>query len=151
MAYCTQSDIEKRLPEQTLIDLTDDAGAGSVDADVIAAAIADADEEIDAYLSMRYSLPFATTPAIVLRMSADLAACNLYARRDHIDLPKQWDERCKATRRMLEKLASGSLRLDVPDPSQSSDDGVSVTSDKDDRVFSIGKGSAGTTGTLDNY
>ncbi len=151
MAYCTAEDIAKRLSENILIELTDDDDAGVVDADVVAAAIADADEEIDAFLSMRYTLPFSTTPAIVLRMSADLAVCRLYARRDHIELPKQWADRCQAGRRMLEKMAEGKLRLDVPDPAASSDDGVAVTASKSDRIFTIGKSSDGSSGSLDNY
>lgn len=151
MAYCTSGDITKRLPETIIIELTDDENAGVVDSDVVDAAIADADEEIDAFLSLHYTLPFDATPAIVLRMSADLAVCNLYARRDHVELPKQWADRCQATRRMLEKMAEGKLRLDVPDPASSSDDGVEATSSKSDRIFSIGKNSDSTSGTLDNY
>lgn len=151
MAYCTEGDISKRLPETILIELTDDDGVDVVNLDVVDAAIADADEEVDAFLSMHYTLPFDTTPALVKRMSADLAVCNLYARRDHIELPKQWADRCGATRRMLEKMASGKLRLDVPDPASSSDDGVETTTVKSDRVFSLGRSSDGTDGTLDNY
>lgn len=149
--YCTQADIEKRLPEATLIELSDDAGAGAVDSDVIDAAIADAGEEIDAYLALRYSLPLASTPGIVQRLAVDLAVCVLFARRVHLALPDQWKERCTAGRRMLEQLAKGGLSLDVPEPSRASDDGIGVTTDVDDRVFSRGKTSAGTTGSLDNY
>lgn len=151
MPYCTQADIQKRLPEQRLIDLTDDAGTGAVDTAVVDAAINDAGEEIDAYLSMRYALPFATVPAIVVRLAADLAVCNLYARRDHVELPKQWDSRCTASRKLLEQLAKGGLSLDVPEPAKASDDGVSATSATGDRIFSMGKASAGSTGSLDNY
>lgn len=151
MAYCTEGDISKRLPETILIELTDDDGVDVVNLDVVDAAIADADEEVDAFLSMHYTLPFDTTPALVKRMSADLAVCNLYARRDHLELPKQWADRCGATRRMLEKMAAGKLRLDVPDPASSSDDGVETTTVKSDRVFSLGRSSDGSSGTLDNY
>jgi phage gp36-like protein len=151
MAYCTQTDIEKRLTEATLIELTDDAGAGSVDVDVVDAAISDAGEQIDAYLAMRYSLPLASTPGIVTRLAADLAVCALYARRAHLNLPDPWRRRCDAAERILEQLGKGALSLDVPSPAGSADDGIAVTSDADDRVFSRGRTSAGTTGTLDNY
>ena len=53
MAYCTQNDILMQLDETTLIELTDDAGAGEIDEDVVTRAIADADEEIEAEIAMR--------------------------------------------------------------------------------------------------
>lgn len=149
MPYCTLADIEKRLPEAVLVDLTDDTGAGVVDTDAVDAAIGDADEEIDAFLAMRYALPFTAVPAIVLRMSADLSVCRLYARRDHLELPKQWADRCAAVRRMLEKFAEGKLKLDVPDSSTNADDGVAVTTSAADRIFSMGRD--GGEGSLDNY
>lgn len=151
MAYCELTDIEKRIPESVLVDLTDDAGAGTVDEDVVDAAIADADEEIDAWLGMHYSLPFETTPAMVLRMSADLSVCNLYARRDHLELPKQWSDRCAQARRTLERLADGRLVLDIPDPSADADNGIDTTAASSDRIFTMGRVSDGSSGSLDNY
>lgn len=151
MAYCTQGDIEKRIPEAVLIDLTDDDGIGAVASDAVDAAIADADEEIDAFLAIRYSMPFDATPAMVLRLSADLTVCNLYARRAHLDLPKQWETRCAQARRMLEKLADGRMALDVPEPATDSDGGVETIAASSDRVFSIGRSSDGSSGSLDNY
>ena len=151
MSYCTQTDIEKQISESELIELTDDAAAGSVDTDIVDRAIADADEEIDAFVSMRYSLPFSSTPALVRLMSVDLSICNLYARRDHIELPATRKERCQRHRDRLEKIASGELKLDATDPSADADFGIETTSDKDDRVFSTGRDSDSSTGTLDNY
>jgi len=84
-------------------------------------------------------------------MSADLPVCNLFARRDHLELPKQWADRCGATRRMLEKMAEGKLQLDVPDPAGDDDGGPEATTTKNDRTFTIGRSSDGTSGSLDNY
>ena len=151
MPYCTQTDIEKQIPEDTLIELTDDAGAGSVVTDVIDRAIADAGEEIDAFVSMQYSLPFATTPGLIRRMSVDFTICNLYARRPHLDIPESRKDRCDADRKLLEQIAKGKLKLDVPDPSKDADVGVEATTQKSDRIFSVGKTSDGSTGSLDNY
>ncbi|MDX9785450.1 MAG: DUF1320 domain-containing protein [Desulfobacterales bacterium] len=150
MPYCTIADITWRVPENVLIQLTDTENGVEPNEAVVAAAIADADEEIDAYLSMHYRLPFATVPAMVLRLSADLAVCRLYARCNHIDLPSQWDARCKAARRMLEKMAEGKLRLDVPEPADV-DAGVEVTSGRMDKIFTLGRPSDGSQGSLDNY
>ena len=151
MAYCTQSDIEKQIPEDVLIELTDDAGAGTVDTGVIDRAIADADEEIDAFASMQYSLPFSSTPGLIRKMSVDLAICNLYARRAHLDIPESRGKRCDNDRKLLEQVARGTLKLDVPDPDRDSDAGVGTTSAKSDRIFSIGRDSDSSSGTLDNY
>ena len=151
MAYCTQSDIEKQIPEDTLIELTDDDAVGAGDTDNLDRAIADADEEIDAFVSMQYSMPFTSTPALIRKMSVDLAICNLYARRPHLDLPESRKDRCNADRRLLEQIAKGKLKLDVPDPSKDADGGVEVTTSKSDRAFSIGRSSDSSVGTLDNY
>jgi len=151
MAYCTQSDIQKRIPETVLIELTDDAGDGEVDTDNVGRAIADADEEIDTYVSMQYSLPFDATPALIRKMSVDLSICNLYARRAHLDVPESQKERCGADLKLLERIAEGKLKLDVPDPAKDSDGGVEATTSKSDRVFSTGRSSDSSSGTLDNY
>jgi len=150
MAYSVQADLLMQISETELIELTDDAGAGAVDDDVVDRAIADADEEIDAYVGVKYSLPFDSTPGLIRRMSVDLAVCNLYARRDDT-IPAYRKERCDAHRKLLEKIALGQLKLDAADPDQDSDFGVKTTSDKDDRIFSIGRGSDNSSGSLDNY
>jgi len=150
MAYCTQSDILKQLDEEILIQLTDDDGTGEVDSDVVDRAIADADEEIDAYLSGKYSLPFDTTPNLVRKVSVTLAICNLYARRDDT-IPETRKENCERARKDLNLIAKGMMKLDVPEPSVDTDHGVEVTTSKSDRKFTVGKDSDGSTGTLDNY
>lgn len=146
--YCTQADIAAKLPEATLIELTDDAAAGTVDSTVLDAAIDDAGEEIDAYLALKYSLPLAATPALVRKMAVDLVICDLYGRRE-MEPPKAIADRCTSARRHLEQLAKGTLLLDVPDPAADGDFGVESTRDADDRIFTIGRN--GGRGSLDNY
>lgn len=80
MAYCTQADIEKLIPEQELAELTAESG-DTPDADVVAEGIAKADAEIDAYCGARYTVPFASVPAIVKSLSVDIAIYHLYSRR----------------------------------------------------------------------
>lgn len=150
MAYCTQSDILEQISEDELIQLTDDDGLEMVDADKVTRAIADADEEIDASVSIRYSLPFSATPNLVRKFSVDLAICNLYARRPGT-LPEERKERCAEIKTFLDKIAQGKRKLDVPDPTEDSDRGVETTHPKSDRIFSTGRDSDSSTGTLDNY
>lgn len=59
MPYCTQTDILLlELTEKELIELTDDLNVGPVNAAQVAAAIAKADAEIDAYCQAQYTVPF---------------------------------------------------------------------------------------------
>lgn len=149
MAYCTQDDILEQMDEDVLIQLTDDDDAGVVDEDKVTRAIADADEEIDAYLAVRYALPFGTTPNLVRKYSVDLAICNLYARRQ--GAPEARADRCERVRKDLDKISKGTMELDVPDPAQEDDAGPRVSTSRDDRVFTTGRDSDSSTGSLDNY
>lgn len=114
MAYCTQSDIVEQLDEDILIQLTDDADAGTVDADTVTRAIADADAEIDSYCGVRHSVPFATVPDIILKYSVDIAIYNLYARRK--GAPDYRKERYDNAIRFLKDVAAGRASLGEDDP-----------------------------------
>jgi phage gp36-like protein len=81
MAYCSTSDLIKRIPEQELIQLTDDAGAGVINAGIVTAAVAAADGKIDSYIRNIYTVPLASVPELVKQISIDLALFNLFTRR----------------------------------------------------------------------
>lgn len=151
MAYCTQDDILNKLPEDDLVGLTDDVGNGVVDSAVVDSAIADADEEIDAFVSLRYSLPLSVVPGLLKRISAHLAVCGLYGRRPHLEMPKSWSDRCGHARRLLEKISQGKITLGATEPAQSSGIGITTTKTKDDRVFTTGRVSDNSSGSLDNF
>ena len=148
MAYCTEEDLLNRIDQATLARLTSDTGgAGS---DVAAAAITATDEEIDSYLAVRYALPFSSVPDRVRDLSVDIALYNLYGRRD-ADIPEARKNRYKDAAAFLQRLAEGKAVLDVPDPADDANAGVAMTSVKSDRVFTRGRRSDGTRGTLDNF
>jgi len=151
MAYCTLADIEKQIPEDILIQLTDDDRTGAVDSDIVDRAIEDADNEIDSFLSLRFNLPLDSTPGFVRRMSVNLAICNMYAHRPHLEIPDSYKGRCDRDRGLLEKIAEGKLYPGSDSPDPSSDAGVEATLQKSDRIFSIGRQSDGSRGTLDNF
>ncbi len=71
MPYATVSDLQGRLGEARLVQLTDlaDPPVGLVDTAVAQRALDDADAEIDGYLAGRYTLPLASVPG-VLRVHA---------------------------------------------------------------------------------
>ncbi len=115
MGYCTEADIKLQIAEADLIQLTDDADTGEVDSANVARAIEDADAEIDGYLGMRHALPLSSTPAIIRRLSVEIAIHNLYARRQ--GPPDFRAKRYDAAIRMLEKIAEGSICLGAEDDS----------------------------------
>jgi phage gp36-like protein len=80
MAYCTQDDLLKLVPELELAQITADEG-DVPDAAVVAEGIAQADAEIDSYLAVRYQLPLIATPARVKSLAVDLSLYHLYSRR----------------------------------------------------------------------
>lgn len=72
MPYCTVQNLVDRFGAAELIQRTDRTGTGAIDTAVLNEAIADADAEIDAYLTA-YPLPLTTIPANLERMACDIA------------------------------------------------------------------------------
>lgn len=136
MAYCTQTDLQDQIPSATLIQLTDDAGAGAVVLAVIAKAIADADAEINSYCASRYSVPLSPVPAMILKISVDIAIYNLYARRK--GAPDDRKIRYDNAIRFLRDVSKGAVTLGAASPSPANT-GDTVSFDGDDRIFTRGK------------
>lgn len=150
MAYCTQADLLMQISENDLIQLTDDAGAGAVDTDVVDRAIADADAEIDAYCGGRYEVPFATVPAVVRKTAVDIVLYNLCGRQPLGDMDER-TRRYEAALRLLREVARGTASLGAGAPSTDDDTGPEATTARGDRVFRAGRSSDSATTTLDNY
>jgi len=114
MSYCTQDDILTQLDEAILIQLTDDENTGSVEADFVTRAIADADAEIDSYVGARHTVPLDPVPELLRKFSTDISIYNLYARRS--GPPEHILDRYKAVIRLLELIARGTASLGADDP-----------------------------------
>ncbi len=108
--YCTIDDIKERLATETLVKLADTDEDGEPDTAVIEAAIADADAEIDTYLSNRYRVPLTTAPAIVKRLSAILAVDNLFARVPGL-VSEEHRQRATDARTLLRYLANAEIDI----------------------------------------
>ncbi|OIO70887.1 MAG: hypothetical protein COS35_06505 [Zetaproteobacteria bacterium CG02_land_8_20_14_3_00_50_9] len=106
MAYSTYADLIKKHDEQYLIQLSDDDGDGIADAVVIDEAIAQADAEINARISMRYSVPMNPVPALATSISATLAIGNLYSHRG-MDKPDTVKDDVKAAIALLDRIGEG--------------------------------------------
>ncbi|MDQ6974705.1 MAG: DUF1320 family protein, partial [Mariprofundaceae bacterium] len=64
--------------EATIIQLSDDNHDGIADATVIAAVLAQADDEIHARIANRYAVPMSPVPALAKRLAANLAVGLLF-------------------------------------------------------------------------
>lgn len=111
MTYATQSDLVARFGLPELILLTDraDPPAGSIDATVVAAALADAEAVIDGYLAERYSLPLASVPAMLVGIACDLARFRLHT-AEATDAVKERNDQATGT---LRDIARGLVTLQV--------------------------------------
>jgi phage gp36-like protein len=149
MGYSVQTDLSEQISEDKLIQLTDDADAGSIDTDVITRAISDADAEIDGYCGTRYDIPFSPVPVMIRKLSVDIAIYNLYARRKGV--PEDRQKRYDNALRFLRDVSRGLISLGSDAPVTDTDSGPETTTKKSDRIFSLGKDSDGSAGSLDNY
>jgi phage gp36-like protein len=131
--YATLDDLKKQIPEDMLIQLTDDAGSGVVDSTIVDAALETADVEIDGYIGVRCALPLNPVPAIIVKQAIDLAIYNLYARRQ--GPPDHWQRRYDNVIRFLGMVAKGDISLGVGDPN-STGSGDEAVASSGDRIFS---------------
>lgn len=143
MPYSTKSDIEKKLPPQQLIQLSDDDNDLLPDTGVIDEAIAGADSEIDGYVALRYTVPLSPVPALIKTLSINIAIKNLHDRRgiDRETVRLNY----KHAVALLQKIAESKMNLgDTPGPAESETGSpASSTTPADGRTFSKD--------TLNNY
>lgn len=82
MAYATQADLEERFTSAELARLTDDAmPAVTINAERVAAAIADAESLVNGYLAARYSTPLLPVPGTLLEKTCVIARYKLWKDR----------------------------------------------------------------------
>jgi len=107
MAYLTQQDLIDRFALDEIEDLAPD-GSGGLDAVKIAAAIADAGNEIDIYLtSGGYGLPLSNVPPVVTSYACDIARYRLYDNEATEQVNKRYERAIK----FLQSVADGKIKL----------------------------------------
>jgi len=119
MAYIVEADLLNRISEDQLIQLSDDAGAGSTDSAVITRAITEADAEINGYVATKHSVPLASPTDLIKKLSTDITIHNLFGRRQREpeDVRQRYDDAVK----VLKSIAKGIVTLGVdPAPPESS-------------------------------
>jgi len=114
MPYCTLEDLIETLPEERIIELSDDSDVPtSVNEDNIDRAIAKADGDIDGYISGRYSLPLTTIPQKIKDISVDLAIYYLFTRRPERKAPEEIRIKYSDGLKRLKDIQDGKFLLGI--------------------------------------
>lgn len=109
MTYAVQQDLIDRFGDKEIKEVADRDGDDAIDAAVIAAALADADQVIDGYVGARYDLPLAATPPLLKTI-----ACHLARHALHKDAPPEVvKDNFNAALRQLRDISDGKLALDA--------------------------------------
>ena len=114
MPYATQQDIIDRYGEEAFTVAADRDGDGLADAEAVERALSDADAEIDAYLAVKYELPLASTPPLLVRLAVDIAYHRLSPEADTATEARR--SRYDQAVSLLKRLASGEVSLGLPEP-----------------------------------
>lgn len=142
MAYITVTDILGMLPEQEVIELTDDEVLGRINQDRVDAAIEQSDAETNGYLGVRYFVPLGAPVAnIVVKASTDIAIYNLYSRRAVDTIPEIRAERYRNAIKTLKDISKGHISLDIdplPDPREL-ESGSESNTPEDENIFTRDK------------
>lgn len=149
MGYCTVADVRELVKDDMFnsilgdiyIDEDDPETMAKKEADITAlteSAIADADAEIDGYLSKRYSVPYAEPPAVLKKFSKDIAAYNLVSRKgvNENDPEKTYLTRYNSAIKFLTMVAEGKIDIGASkdDPGKTAAEGFNFRSSR--RLFS---------------
>ena len=148
MVYSSKADLLTEISEDELIGLTDDESAGIVNEARVSAAIAKADALIDSYCGQVATVPFTVIPAIIKQHSITIAIYFLYGRRSAV--PEVRGQNYKDAIKHLGDISTGKAAL-PPTTEADYEDQIQTSRTEDDKVFSTGKKSDGSSGSLDNY
>jgi phage gp36-like protein len=134
MAYCTLTDLKNQIPEETIIGLTDDEGAGIVNEARVTEAIAKADALIDSYCGQVATVPFTTISTVIKQHSITLAIYYLYTRR--AVAPEIIKENYKDAIKHLGDISTGKAAIGATTAADYEDE---VSFESEDRIFTRDK------------
>lgn len=132
MPYCTEAQLVTKFGADEIVQLTDYDGVGSVNTDVLAAAQAAADSDIDKRLRMRgWTVPLATVTPDIVAIALDMTRFYLYNTQE-IDIVSN------AYKRRIQELndyVAGKLLLDIGYPDAVAGSAGDVDFAAPERVF----------------
>lgn len=142
MGYCTVNEVLQMMKAemQNVIladnDVEDEEERQVLIKSLASRAIEDAEAEINGYLSSRYTVPFASPPAILNKFSKDIAAYNMVSRIgiDEQDRDKTFLTRYNAAIKFLMAVAEGKIELGIKNPAQAAKNNFQMQSSG--RIFS---------------
>lgn len=148
MSYSTKKEVREMIKDDALNAIIGDtfiekpAKREKLVTPIIEGAIADADAEIDGYLTKRYRVPFSPVPRVLNKFSKDIAIYNLYSRVgiDEDTDEKNYLNRYRAAIDFLKLVAEGKVSIGVEggdDPASAAATGFSQHSNP--RLFTRGK------------
>lgn len=146
MSYSTKEEVREMLKDDALnaiigdTFIEDPAEREELVVPIIEGAIADADAEIDGYLSKRYAVPLSPAPRVINKFSKDIAVYNLFSRIgiDESTDQKTYLNRYNAAIKFFELVADGkvSIGTEADDPASAAATGFSAKSNT--RLFTRG-------------
>ena len=110
--YATADQFETQFGVEELLIASDREGDGDTDTDVITSALLTASQEIDSYISTRYSLPLASVPDILIRICGDVAMFRL-STTSHA-MTEEKERRYTQAVAWLKDVARGTASLTLP-------------------------------------
>jgi|SRR5690554_3473995 len=133
MPYCNLADMKSRFGDAEMLRIADRDRDKAIDTDVVDVALADASDEIDAYLSSRYTVPMSPAPDLLKRLCADIARYRLYDERPLEEVEKRYEQAVKT----LRDIANGRASLKDPNAPSAAGSAVEVMKADADRVFTM--------------
>ena len=119
MAYATKADLQKRITDARLVQLTDFDGSGEMDDTRITEALDLATSAIDSYTSGRYTLPLVGSNQ-VKDLCVTLAVHKLYEGRQ-LAPPEMVAKQQEDAMRLLRDVSGGKAALDQPAKTQATE------------------------------
>jgi phage gp36-like protein len=139
MAYITNEDIEARLGADAYVQLTDDAGSGVADENVVTEARLGAEGEMNSHLARRFRAPIDVTAhpelkGLLVSVALDLAEYRLRMRRPPV--AEDMVRRRREAIDWLEAVAAGRVELPATSALPSSSSASGAASVGNERVLS---------------
>ena len=114
--YITQSDLEKRLSQRRVIELTADEGEQSANTENLNAVIDQSEGEADGYIGSRYPVPLDPVPPVVKAFVLDIAVYRLKGRRQGVEEGSDAHRRYQDALKFFEKISKGIISLGANTP-----------------------------------
>lgn len=111
--YISRDEILASIPEPVLRDALDDNGDGLEDDGRLDTIIAGACEECDGLVASRFTVPFATTPALIKSAAHCFACAAIYARRRVPESANPFAKDADYWRSVLRDIGAGNRQIDA--------------------------------------